>query len=220
MQVTGDNNVALEKYKLIIFDFDGVLADTNPVRIEGFRTLFGEYPKQAQQAIVDFCSENGGLSRYAKIEHFFNDIIGKRISSEEVMGWAEIYSDIVIADVIAAAPILGAVDFLNYFKDKYNYAVISGSDERELRVVCRQRGIHHFFDVIFGSPTSKDDNILRLLRLKGWKKKDCVLIGDSINDLRAAKETGIDFIGKNSGMKDWSKEPGSRFFNNFLELLP
>ncbi len=56
-------------------------------------------------------------------------------------------------------------------------------------------------------------NLLRLLQphLKNnqvqprkWEKQLCLLVGDSINDLDAARVNGIDFIARDSGLENWN----------------
>ena len=37
-----------------------------------------------------------------------------------------------------------------------------------------------------------------------WGKESCLFIGDSLNDLDAAQTCGIDFIGRDSGLVNWS----------------
>ena len=206
------------KYKNIIFDFDGVLADTNPIRINGFRELFKEFPKEQVDALVAFSAVNGGLSRYEKIKYFFQSIRREEIRPQDVDRCAQRYSDIVKNDIITAAEIGGSVEFLSSFAKQYVYAIVSGSDQEELRDVCRQRGIGPFFKEILGSPIGKEENLKSLVQKNGWGRDTCVFIGDSVNDYQAARSTGVAFIGRNSGMVDWSEYPGVAFFDTFKKL--
>ncbi len=220
MSVNVENVISnITKYRHIIFDFDGVLADTNPIRIDGFRKLFSEYPDDQVDEIVAFALANGGLSRYKKIEYFFSVLRNERVSDQEVNTWALKYSDIVKLDVIDADEIEGSVEFLKRYNDQHDFAIVSGSDQNELRDVCIQRKIGKYFDLILGSPVSKEENILKLLSKMSWKKEDCVFIGDAINDFNAAKETGLYFVGRNSGLTDWNEYEGVIHFNDYYQLL-
>ena len=51
------------KYQYIIFDFDGVLVESNEIRFNGFRKLFREYPKGQVEQLVNYSKANGGVSR-------------------------------------------------------------------------------------------------------------------------------------------------------------
>ena len=57
--------------------------------------------------------------------------------------------------------------------------------------------------MILGSPTEKKDNIATLLSDFKWERSKSLYVGDSNNDLEAAKKNNIDFIGRSSGLVDW-----------------
>ena len=191
------------KYKHLIFDFDGVLVESNEIRFDGFRLLFKNYPQDQVERLVLYAKINGGLSRYDKIKYFFKQIRNEPIRDDNVQLLAKQYSELVKQKVIDAEPVKGSLEFLLNHKNNYDFAVVSGSDQEELRDVCKAREIDHFFLEILGSPTSKESNIALLLSKMGWGRKSCLFIGDSINDFDAARANGIDFIGRNSNLINW-----------------
>lgn len=190
----------------IIFDFDGVLAETNDIRIEGFRTLFSSYPLAARDSLVAFARANGGLSRYVKIRYFFEEILGQPVSDKQIAALADDYSAIVTEKIIAAEPVKGSRELLAAWGNKLDFAIISGSDERELRSVCISRGIAHYFAYIFGSPATKQENFQRLFDLSGWQRQHSLFIGDTHNDLKAANEMGVPFLARASGLDSWKAD--------------
>ena len=192
------------KYKNLVFDFDGVLVESNEIRFNGFRYLFKGFPKTQVEELVAYAKANGGVSRYEKIVYFFQKIRGETITEERVQNLAAQFSDIVWRDVVEAEPVKGSVEFLEKNLPKLNFALVSGSDQAELRMVCRERRIDHFFKIILGSPVKKKDNIARLLKDLGWRSEETVYIGDSSNDLEASEDNCIDFIGRDSGLVDWN----------------
>jgi len=191
------------KYKHLIFDFDGVLVESNEIRFDGFRLLFKNYPQDQVERLVLYAKINGGLSRYEKIKYFFKQIRNEPIRDDNVQLLAKQYSELVKQKVIDAEPVKGSLEFLSNHKNNYDFAVVSGSDQEELRDVCKAREIDHFFLEILGSPASKGSNIALLLTKMGWGRKSCLFIGDSINDFDAARANGIDFIGRNSNLINW-----------------
>ena len=190
-------------YKHLIFDFDGVLVESNEIRFEGFQLLFRDFPTHQVEKLVQFARLNGGLSRYEKIRYFFEKILNEPISADNIKALAKQYSELVKQKVIDAEPVKGSLEFLSNYKNNYDFAVVSGSDQEELRDVCKDREIDHFFLEILGSPASKESNIALLLSKMGWGRKSCLFIGDSINDFDAARANGIDFIGRNSNLINW-----------------
>ena len=53
--------------------------------------------------------------------------------------------------------------------------VVSGSDEKELIDIFRQRGILDFFERVYGSPVNKNDNTTKVLKRVGLQKKEASL---------------------------------------------
>ena len=77
--------------------------------------------------------------------------------------------------------------------------------------------IRQFFKDVEGSPTPKTELINDILRTWNYEPKDCILIGDSINDCDAAKTNGIEFYGfKNPELM----KLGSGYIDAFLEGIP
>jgi HAD superfamily hydrolase (TIGR01549 family) len=182
-------------HKHFIFDFDGVLVDSNQIREQGFQDLFSKYPLSQRQQLAIFVKHNGGLSRYEKIRYFFHTIRLEEVKDREIFQFAARYSDLVKEKVILAREIAGARSFIETLSLDYNCAIVSGSDETELQEICSKRGIDRFFVEILGSPTRKEKNLANLIARRKWQADDCLYLGDSINDLKAARENNIPFIG-------------------------
>ncbi len=103
------------KYQHIIFDFDGVLVESNEIRFNGFRKLFKGFPEDHVDQLVAYARANGGVSRYKKIEYFFNAIRQEPISDESVNHWAARFSELVEQDVIDAKSVTGSLEFLEEY---------------------------------------------------------------------------------------------------------
>lgn len=56
--------------------------------------------------------------------------------------------------------------------------------------------MEQFFRAIFGSPAKKVDNISTLIRKEHLDPNKTIYIGDAVNDLNAAREAGVRFIGR------------------------
>lgn len=191
------------KYRHIIFDFDGVLVESNEIRFNGFRKLFKNYPQGEVEKLVGYAKANGGVSRYKKIEYFFDTIRQEPITDESVNRWAAQFSELVEQDVVEAKSVAGSLEFLEENSSLFDFAIVSGSDQVELRRICKKRQIDHFFKAILGSPVEKKDNISVLLSELNWSHDRSVYVGDSNNDLEAAKSNNLDFVGRCSGLIDW-----------------
>ena len=207
------------KYRHLIFDFDGVLAESNEIRFTGFRLLFQDYPVKTVDRFMQYVRSNGGISRYEKIKYFFESIYPDApISDAKMTELAMRYSALVKRAVIEAPLVKGAMEFLSHHDAEYDFAIVSGSDQEELREICRTRGIDRFFDEILGSPESKESNLSLLLSRTGWERAACLFIGDSLNDLDAAQLNKMDFIGRSSGLVNWDRMGDVAAIHDFTEL--
>ena len=65
--------------KNILFDFDGVILDSMPIREYGFRKIFENYDVALVEKLLVYHNQNGGLSRYVKIRYFFEKLLYKKI---------------------------------------------------------------------------------------------------------------------------------------------
>jgi phosphoglycolate phosphatase-like HAD superfamily hydrolase len=186
----------LNNIQTLFWDFDGVIMDSNAVRDLGFMEVLKDYPETEVDALMVFHRDNGGLSRYVKFRHFFEDIRGESINEAEVKTRADKFSVIMMQLLINPDLLIKETfDFIKANAHQYNMHIVSGSDQTELRHICKSLDIAKYFNSIYGSPTPKNDLVGALLENQSYDKNTCLLIGDSRNDYEAAKVNGIQFMG-------------------------
>ena len=189
----------LTNKKLILWDFDGVIIESNEVREYGFRQIFKNYSKSEIEKLLEFHRLNGGLSRYVKIHYFFEQIIGRQIEEKEVDLLADKFSVIMREELTKKEYLISeTVDFIKSVPSSVEMHIVSGSDQNELRYLCKKLEIETCFKSIQGSPTPKNTLVKNILDTCERNKNESVLIGDSINDYEAADINGIDFMGYNN----------------------
>lgn len=186
--------MGLNDIKVILWDFDGVILDSNKVRDNGFTEVLKEFPKKEVEQLLSFHRANGGLSRYVKFRYFFEEIRNETITQEEINRWALKFSEIMLSRLKDKSLLISeTIDFINNNYKKYQMHVVSGSDQNELRALCKSLEINHFFKSIHGSPTPKNDLVKILIERYSYDPDLYILIGDSINDYQAAKINHINF---------------------------
>ena len=57
----------MKKIKIILFDFDGVILNSNKVRECGFRKIFEDFDENKVNKLIEFHRKNGGLSRFGEL---------------------------------------------------------------------------------------------------------------------------------------------------------
>lgn len=183
----------------IFWDFDGVIMDSMPVRNKGFELVLKEFPNEQVKLLMQFHLKNGGLSRYVKFTHFFEEIRGEKVTQAEIKEWAQKFSGIMREELVQ--PALLIEDSLHFIKEnyrKFNMHIVSGSDGEELRYICEKLDISQYFISIHGSPVPKKELVQKLLTTHNYHLENTILIGDSINDYEAAYVNNIEFCGYNN----------------------
>lgn len=184
----------LDKYRMAFFDCDGVILDSNRIKTEAFRNAVSEESPQLVEKFVQFHQENGGVSRYIKFQYFYKDMMGLNDYGLQVEEALQRYASEIESGLLICSEVDGVIEVLKYLN---NYGipcfVISGGDEAELNEVFQKRRLNEYFTGIFGSPSTKVQNLDKIEACEGIKKPS-IFFGDSKSDLEAAENHGIDFI--------------------------
>jgi len=187
------------KTKVIFWDFDGVLINSNNIRDLGFEKVLVQYPKEQVDKLMHFHRKNGGLSRYVKFRYFFEDVRNEAVTEYEIAIWAERFS-VIMKSLLSNTNLLikETLNFVKENQENYIMHITSGSDQNELRYLCESLEINHLFTSIHGSPTPKKQLIQELISSNSYNTKECIIIGDSINDYEAAQFNSISFMSYNN----------------------
>jgi len=181
-------------YDIAIFDCDGVILDSNALKIEAMRNALSasKISPQNVEKCTSFFAENFGKSRFYHIDHFVNQILDIDESLVELFksDLLSFYSQQCKSLYLVAQ----ATPFISELLTKCpaTMYVASGSEQQELRSVFQQRELDSYFEEIFGSPEKKVNHVTNILAKHPASK--VVMIGDAVSDLDAAKDNNIDFI--------------------------
>ena len=185
--------------KQILFDFDGVIIDSMPIKSAGFRKIFNDFDPNLVNKLIEYHNINGGLSRYVKIKYFFEELLSTSIEETDILRYADAFSQIVKKELSNKDYLISdVINFLQNNQGKYTFHIVSGADEMELKYLCEVLGISQYFKSIHGSPTHKNDLVKQVLKENHYNRTETILIGDSINDHEAAEVNGIGFYGYNN----------------------
>ena len=184
----------LSKYDVYIFDCDGVILNSNELKIDAMKgavKLHVHDDYLIEKCIAYFC-QNFGKSRFHHVEVFVNKILlieecKKKHVKDSILS---VYAEQCRKLYLQAELTPGFIDFLTHLKGKKYVA--SGSEQQELRDVFKQRGINKYFDGIFGSPTGKSVLIRSILEMEA--SYNAIMFGDAESDLIAAQSNNIGFV--------------------------
>ena len=187
---------AIHSKSLFAFDFDGVIADSIEVKTEAFYTIYRQYGDEIAKKAVLHHKSNGGMSRYEKFKYYHKIFLDIDLSQEEMESLSSLFSQLVLTKVINAAEIKGATLFLDeLLSANKNCIIVSATPRKEIKEIVERRNLSKYFSQIYGSPSSKVDNLKSALEDHNVRNTDVIFFGDALADLNAADEMEISFVG-------------------------
>jgi beta-phosphoglucomutase len=176
----------------LIFDMDGVLADTEPLHVKAWdttltgidtSTVVHERSKLAGMSSVEIAQE---LIRLFKLEVTWQELVARK---------REIYRAMIID---GCEPFPGLAEELARWKGR-PLSLVTSSTRWEVDMLLGHFGFHGLFDPVVTSddvPKAKpapDSYLLAIQRL-GLPAAHCVVIEDSTNGIQAAKAAGAQVV--------------------------
>jgi phosphoglycolate phosphatase len=186
-----------KKYDLIVFDWDGTLADSTQLIIDaicqGCRDVGIDEPSQeAASSII-------GLGFKEACLELFNGI-----SEQAVMALMERYNQFYQAGEESIPLYEGAKELVEYLSQQgYYLGVATGKGRRGLNRALARSGIgHHFIatrcvDECFSKPHPQ--MIEELMQEVATEPHKTLMVGDTSFDLQMAKNAGVDRIAMTHG---------------------
>lgn len=206
----------MNKIKAIIFDYDGVIAESVNVKTEAFAELYKPYGIDIVQKVIDHHEANGGVSRFEKFKIYHKNYLREDIDQHEIDVLANKFSKLVLQKVIDSPYVTGVYDFISSNYQNYDFHISTGTPTDEIETILKKKSLRKFFNHVYGSPDKKDLHVKKILKTHGYKKSEVVFIGDALSDRDAARNNDIFFIGRHTTVKEIKKE--KLLINDFSEI--
>jgi HAD superfamily hydrolase (TIGR01509 family) len=186
--------------RAIIFDCDGVIANTEPLHLAAFQKVLGE------EGIVllneDYYRHYLALDDRACFQTTFSHhgIPLTQAKLEELVKRKKAYFEPVLRRNLQLFP--GVVQFIREAAETYPLAIASGALRHEVELIVQHAGVRDCFQVIvtaedFANSKPHPEPFLKALRLLNEKREDkiqpheCLVIEDSFHGVRAAHRAGM-----------------------------
>ncbi len=185
--------------RAIIFDFDGVIADTEPLHFRAFAQALdgrGVMPSE-EEYFADYVGLND--------ETFIRQVhagAGRKLDPDELKTLRSVKDRAYMSMIAGGLALLpGVEDFINRVCRRWKLAVCSGARRVEIELVLARAGLaEHFVTIVSAdeAPISKPDPAGFLVavdelskHLAGLRPCECLAIEDSRNGIRAARSAGL-----------------------------
>lgn len=186
-------------FEAVIFDFDGVIADTEWLHSETFRRVL------AEEKIFITDDDHGarflGINDRAALAKAFGEV-NRVVSPNEVealVARKSAYFTDRLAEVPAFPGVKALVEGLH--EHGVPLAIASGGRGAEIGTILKLQGLRERFQAVYSAdevPRSKPAPDLFLAAFNGLKKahgglspEKCLAIEDSVHGVRAAKAAGL-----------------------------
>ena len=184
----------MSRYEAVILDFDGVLVDSEAIKVEAFRQLYSPYGADIAEKAVAYHRKNFGISRFIKFKHIHENFLNLPYDESVGKSFGERFSSMVETSVIEAEWVPGAKEFVESFYNTIPLFIASGTPHEELLRILHRRGIRKYFKEARGSPKTKSQIIGDYVGRYGFSKEKVLMVGDSLADYAGAKEAGVGFL--------------------------
>ncbi len=183
----------------IVLDMDGVILESEGIKTEVFHAMFAEHPDHAA-AMAAYHADHPSLPRRRKFERLA-ELLGRAGDAGLVDELVATFSSRVLERIAAAPFVRGAAEFLAEFAGSVPLYLASVTPEAELRKIVARKGIADRFVRVFGDPPiTKEEAVRIVVAAHGADPAAVVLVGDAPADLAVAMATGVEFVGRDSGI--------------------
>lgn len=185
--------------KLVIFDFDGVIADSATQYFNVYKATTEHY---------------GKVFPLASVEEFRDWYDSKWEQNFINLGFTEEELPVILnyeGELVNYANVNlfeGIRETLEEMSGKYALAVASTSEKFRIEEKLKQEGLESCFRFISGGGpegSEKKNIVARALRGAGFEASDALMIGDTVMDILSAKANGLGAIGVTYGWNSAEK---------------
>jgi phosphoglycolate phosphatase-like HAD superfamily hydrolase len=186
--------------RVVILDFDGVVLESNAVKTAAFADVFARFPKHAE-AMMAYHHANVSASRFVKFDYLLTERLHRPHDTALRDELAADFSRRAQERLATVPFVAGAEAFLTEFSSRVPLYLASVTPADDLTETLERRALRHFFRGVYGCPPwTKPGAIRDILTLETCPSTAAVLVGDSNGDRRAADETGVEFVARDSGL--------------------
>jgi len=183
------------KFKAILFDFDGTLADTLPICFYSFQKVFNKYDNRniSNQEIISMFgpSEVGIIKQNLQCKDRINEAIADFYFHYDEEHKHFVGKNIEVNDLISLIHNNGIMT-----------GIVTGKARRSFEISVKHLFSQDLFKVtITGDdvvdPKPHPEGILKAIEILGCSPQETLFVGDSNADIEAGKRAGVKTVGVN-----------------------
>lgn len=178
--------------KLIIFDMDGLMIDSEPFHQKAFDSVFQEYGKELTEA--DNNKYYVGISDSDAAEDMIKRFSLPISPTELVKKKQAVYRDLIATQIIPQEGLMHLLKTLH--ENGYKKIIVSSSMLTEIKIIINSLKINEYIDDFFSAEQVKNGKPAPDLFLFAAKKmhilpNECLVLEDAPSGINAAKAAGM-----------------------------
>ena len=187
--------------KLIIFDMDGTLIDSAPSLAYAINLMLKDLNKEplSVNRVREFIGQGSEiLVKRALVNdvNYQNYNIDEDYFKKAHQIFLKHYSNNLNSKTTLFK---NAKETLEFLKDKYKLALVTNKPQQFVKDILQHFEIDKYFDYILGANENiakkpAPDMLIKTLNDLNIEPKEAIMVGDSANDITAAKSANIDTI--------------------------
>lgn len=193
-----------QRIRRIVFDFDGVLVDSNALKRRAYFDIFTSATPAGDVAACLAAHFDG--DRYDVIECVVGKLRQRGLEALPVSEYAVAYGKRCDEQMAQRPETAGASHVLQRLATECALFVNSATPEASLHTYIEARGWTPHFRAVLGRPRSKVQNLMVIRSLDEADDSPIVFVGDRQSDLVAARTAGCCFVGMRSDDNDFVDE--------------
>jgi phosphoglycolate phosphatase len=187
----------MNRFSVVVLDYDGTLFDTRPAIIHCIQRAFAEANRPPPEIEAIAATVKTGITLHDTLIALESRLGSDRTVLKEMVG---VYRKIYLAEAVPfLKPYLGVSETLQKLNaDGVKNLVISNKGSAAIHKSLDESGLGSFVDMVFGDepnlPKKPDPAILTghiLPRYAGLSKDQILIVGDTETDILFAKAAGI-----------------------------
>ncbi|MFV1980036.1 MAG: HAD family hydrolase [Rhodothermia bacterium] len=191
---------SVEHCKAFLFDWDGTLVDSIPIKISNAAELFSRLFEADRGEVQDSYAEHSGVPRRELFDLIALDCFGRRLTEPEFDRASSEFTALNRERIAARARLRsGSVEVLARLKEQGRLVFIStATTQDEIDPLAAGFGVATFCTEVLGSRpgfTKGPVHAAHVASRYGVQKHEMAGIGDDEHDMRLFSEAGITAVG-------------------------
>jgi phosphoglycolate phosphatase len=185
--------------RVVVFDFDGTLVDSNEVKRACARSAVARFPGGAEALTEAFRTGGNRYKLFAEVVRRLNPHAENDLVRQQARLLTGAYTDCCARGIIRAPERRGAARTVaELHRRGMRLWINSATPARDLPALLRRRGITRWLRGALGGPASKASNLRTILAAERVAPGEVVMVGDGPDDFAAAREVRTWFIAINA----------------------